>query len=141
MQMITDIRKNNIKQYVESFRLNPERFANKLTKEQVKFYGVCNNEFWKSFIVNIDKMTDDSKLEEIGLYENLARIYFVTGNGERRYLVEKFTFDLKPHNKQKILELAQKLKKEGVEVDLNSAILIDKQNQTYKFTRYQIIRN
>ena len=42
---------------------------------------------------------------------------------------------------EKILELAQKLRNEGVEVDLNSAILVDKQKQTYKFTRYQIKRD
>lgn len=139
--MITDIRENNIRQYVNSFQLNPERFANKLTNEQVKVYGVCNSEFWKSFIVNIDKLKDDSKLKDIGLYENLARIYFVTLKGERMYLVEKFMVDLKPHDKEKILEVAQKLRNEGVEVDLNSAILIDKQKQTYKFTRYQIKRD
>lgn len=139
--MITNIRENNNKQYVNSFRLYPERFANKLTNEQVKVYGVCNNEFWKSFIVNIDKMKDDSKLKDVGLYENLARIYFLTLKGEKMYLVEKFTVNLKPHNKEKILELAQKLRNEGVEVDLSSAILVDKQKQIYKFTRYLIKRD
>lgn len=138
--MITDIRENNIKQYVNSFKISPERFANKLTNEQLKSYGVCNNEFWKSFIVNIDSMKDDKKLKDVELYENLARIYFVTSRGEKMYLVEKFIVDFKPHNKEKILELAQKLSNEGVEVDLNSAILVDKEKQIYKFTHYQIKR-
>ena len=139
--MITDIRENNIKQYVNSFEFNPERFATKLTNEQVKVYGICNNDFWKSFIVNIDKLKDDRQFKDVGLYENLARIYFVTLKGERIYLVEKFNYDLKPHDKAKIEEIAQKLKNEGVEVDLNSAILVDKEKQIYKFTRYQIKRD
>jgi len=139
--MITDIRKNNIKQYINNFEINPERFATKLTNEQVKSYGVCNNEFWKSFIVNIDKLEDDIKLKDVGLYENLARIYFVTSKGEKMYLLEKFMVDLKPHIKEKIGELAQKLRNEGVDVDINSAILVDNQNQIYKFMRYQIKRD
>ena len=139
--MITDVRKNNINLYVDRFEKNPELFATKLTNDQVKVYGICNNEFWKSFIVNIDRLKDDNQFKDVGLYENLARIYFVTLRGERTYLVEKFNYNLKPHDKIKIEEIAQRLKKEGVEVDLSSAILVDKEKQIYKFTRYQIKRD
>ena len=139
--MITDVRKNNINLYVDRFEKNPELFATKLTNDQIKVYGICNNEFWKSFIVNIDRLKDDNQFKDVGLYENLARIYFVTLRGERIYLVEKFNYNLKPHDKIKIEEIAQRLKKEGVEVDLSSAILVDKEKQIYKFTRYQIKRD
>lgn len=139
--MITDVRENNLSQYIKNFKSNPEKFANMLTNEQVRAYGVYNNDFWKSFIVNIDTLSSDNKLKDVGLYENLARIYFVTSNNNKMYLIEKISFDLKPHDDSKIQELVNKLKMEGVEVDPSSVKLIDCEKQIYKFSKYQIKRD
>lgn len=137
--MITDLEVNNRILYSKAFKKEPERFARKLSNTEIRLYGIKNSDFWRNFIINIDTLQDEKNIiKNNELYQYLAKIYFVTKNDEKIYLVEKILIDLKPHNEEQITKIAKKLEEEGVVVDLSSAMLLDKKNQLYKFTRYQI---
>ena len=85
--MIKELSENYLDKYTSSFTQNPTLYAIPLTATQVKEYGVTNNEFWKDFIVNID-CHDEKALSNEGLYDYLAKIYFVTIDKKKMYLLE-----------------------------------------------------
>ena len=136
--MITDIKENNVKQYVKSFTNNPERFAIKLWNNELKEYGVRNSDFWKKFIINLNNIQNDEFLEDKGLYKHLARMYFVGEDDKKQYLIEKLHSNSKKINKEKVEEIATQLKEKGVIVNIGSAVLIDEEKQQYKFLKYTI---
>ncbi len=139
--MNTSLIDNNLKNYVSTFRQNPTAFANPLTLNEIKQYGITNNEFWKKFIINMndDDNNTNAILDDNGLYENLAKIYFIQKDNKKLYLVEKLP-PITTKNIEDIKQTAEKLKQNGIEVDVNSAVLIDYKNKRYKFSKYKIVR-
>lgn len=135
--MIKELSENYLDKYTSSFTQNPTLYAIPLTATQVKEYGVTNNEFWKNFIVNID-CHDEKTLSNEGLYDYLAKIYFVTIDKKKMYLLEKL-----PSRAIKdwdtVNRLSENLKQQGVIVDIKSVSVIDEKLGKYKFSKYQII--
>lgn len=133
--MIRTIEDNFNKTYRIQFIENPENFATILSYDDLRSYGVENNEFWKKFIVNINDEKQDV-LASNGLYEHLAKIYFVTKQNKKIYLMEKL-LDCGVHNQQTIQKIADELKKQKIIVDVSSAVLVDGK-EGYKFLKYRI---
>jgi hypothetical protein len=130
---------NYLDKYISSFIQNPTLYAIPLTATKVKEFGVTNNKFWKNFIVNID-CHDGKTLSNEGLYDYLAKIYFVTIDKKKMNLLEKL-----PSRAIKdwgtVDRLSENLKQQDVIVDIKNASLIDEKLGKYKFSKYQIIEN
>ena len=69
----------------------------------------------------------------------MAKIYFIQKDNKKLYLVEKLP-PITTKNIEDIKQTAEKLKQNGIEVDVNSAVLIDYKNKRYKFSKYKIVR-
>ena len=46
-----DLFSDNLKLYEKTIRANPNLFADILSQDQIKQYGITNNEFWKKYII------------------------------------------------------------------------------------------
>lgn len=132
-----DLFSDNLKLYEKTIRANPNLFADILSQDQIKQYGITNNEFWKKYIVNLDREITKKDFENEGLHKYLARIYFITFNGQKCYMVEKLPQQT-PIDTKIIDEIANNLQKQGILVDKKSAALIDKEKGLYKFAKYTI---
>ncbi len=137
--MITDLKENNYITYVNSFIGNPTNFADILSMESLKEYGVDNNEFWKNYIINLSDIKDKSFLDDKGLHKHLAKMYFIKLDNKKIYLIEKLP-PCREKDMNIINALAEQLKKEGIEVDVSSAVLVDKKTNRYKFLKYKITK-
>ena len=135
-----DLIENNLNNYINSFREDPTLYADILTPNDIKQYGISNNDFWKKFIINLDDKKIGNFLKDNGLYKYLARIYFITHKGQKLYLIEKLPPATR-YDKTKIDELATELGEQNIVVDKNSAVLVDKTTNNYKFKRYKISKD
>lgn len=136
--MDNELKNSYIANYVEEFRKNPERFAVILSQDEIKSYGISNNAFWKHFIVNFENLDTKQMFSNEDIYKNLAKIYFIKKDNEKLYMVEKLP-NIKP-NLETVNELAKDLKKQGIEVDLESAVLFNKATNQIKFRKYKSIK-
>ena len=138
--MIITIKDNIINNFRNDFNQNPNKFATLLNSEQLKEYGVANTDFWKSFIINMDRDdNNDIIISNEGLYFYLAKIYFITYEDKKLYMLEKLPNNLKP-NIEEVKIIAQQLEKQNIFVDIQSAVLIDEETKQYKFRKYKILK-
>ena len=92
---------------------------------------------WTFLVARDDN--NDIIISNEGLYFYLAKIYFITYEDKKLYMLEKLPNNLKP-NIEEVKIIAQQLEKQNIFVDIQSAVLIDEETKQYKFRKYKILK-